>query len=181
MKKTLSIGLLGLATLLLGTAASAKAQIITGPNSTNTYSSNFSMTTPFHVNSLFGVNRTFGMHPFVNYNYGYNQSLNYRMLNRYMTLRVTPDFVNTNFLARNVVLVNRDFPSSVVVLRNQLTGPFSVNSMYVTVSDDLFNRIFTDINTTQNVDISVDTGNNTVSFNTLVGNVSSGDVSISVR
>ena len=89
---------------------------------------------------------------------------------------VSPDGI----LARNVVLLNRDLPTLSLTLRNQVTGPFSVNRLEVTVDDASFWRLVNTVSATSNVNVTVDTGRNTVSFNTVAGNVTTGNVNISL-
>ncbi|MFA7253587.1 MAG: hypothetical protein WC107_03455 [Patescibacteria group bacterium] len=84
-------------------------------------------------------------------------------------------------IARRVMIVNVDQPYNMFMIRNSNTGPFSVNRVVINVSDDLYREIVSNLSSTQTVDITVDTGNNTVSLNTVVGDVVSGDVSLSIR
>jgi len=83
--------------------------------------------------------------------------------------------------ARRIVLVDRDDLSREIEIRNSNTGPFSINTIRVETSDEFFNRVVNRIDVDQNINISVNTGNNTISFNTVVGDISTGDVSISIQ
>lgn len=83
--------------------------------------------------------------------------------------------------ARRIVLVDRDNPIRTIEIRNSNTGPFSVNTIRVLTSDEFFNRVVNRIDVDQNVNISVNTGDNTISFNTVVGDISTGDVNISIQ
>lgn len=83
---------------------------------------------------------------------------------------------------RRIILVNR-FTGGQIILRNYRTGPYSrnINVVRIFVNDNFFERAryFHDID--QDIDIDVNTGNNTISLNTIVGNISTGDVDIDVR
>lgn len=85
------------------------------------------------------------------------------------------DYLN----ARRVVIVDRDFDRR-LVLRNSLTGPFSRNEIVVRTDSDLYDRLYSNVYLTRDVTVDVDTGGNRVSFNTVVGDISSGDVDISI-
>ena len=93
------------------------------------------------------------------------------------------DFLPVEVFARKLTIVDRDAPDNTFNLKNKLTGPNSVNINEVTinVSDAIFRQIERNVFLNQNVSISVNTGDNTISFNTVVGNITTGDVSISLH
>ena len=92
-------------------------------------------------------------------------------------------FLPAAVYARELTIVNRDAPGNTFNLRNDLTGPSSVNINEVTVnvSDTVFKQIEHNIYTNQSVSIEVNTGNNTISFNTVFRNISAGDISFALR
>ena len=186
MKKIFSIlavSLFALTAFLFTNVKAANAQTITGP-----YSSNYSLVNPYDYDNVnyndYMLRNTRGYYNNFMQNYLQNYMSNYysnlyynQVMDRNFVVRlVAPN----NFTARNVVLMNRDNLSNMLVLRNQITGPFSVNRIEVTVDDASFWRLVNSANTSTNVDVTVDTGNNTVSFNTVAGNVTTGNVNISL-
>lgn len=82
---------------------------------------------------------------------------------------------------RSFVLIDRDNFDNFIDIQNDLTGPFSVDRVFLTVNHDFFNQFTNDFSLDQNVTISVDTGNNIVSMNTLTGTISTGDVDINIQ
>jgi len=177
MKKTI-FGLaiaLGFGLFALLGAKPAAAQVITGP-----YSTNYGLDTSYLYNGF----EDFMIPSYFPLGYGNNfyRSTDYNnyhrsVLDRNVSVRmVSPDGI----LARNVVLLNRDLPTLSLTLRNQVTGPFSVNRLEVTVDDASFWRLVNTVSATSNVNVTVDTGRNTVSFNTVAGNVTTGNVNISL-
>jgi hypothetical protein len=85
--------------------------------------------------------------------------------------------------ARELTIIDREAPGNTFNLTNDLTGPSSVNINEVTVnvSDSIFKQIEHNIFSSQNVGVEVNTGNNTMSFNTSLGNITTSDISISLR
>lgn len=102
------------------------------------------------------------------------------LYNRYAGLN--GGYLPNEFGARDVILVDRDFPNNRIILNNYLTGPYSnnLNQVVVTVSDNFFQGAVSALNTSNNVGINVNTGNNTIILNTVAGNLTTGDVNISV-
>jgi hypothetical protein len=114
-------------------------------------------------------------------------------------VRIMPDrkyFTNHNLLmmhpefrtmfpdqvfGRRIVFRDRDDVMSRINVDNFLTGPDSINIVYITIDHDSFVKLQNEMSIDNNVDISVNTGNNTVSFNTVAGNVTTGDVSIDMQ
>lgn len=84
--------------------------------------------------------------------------------------------------ARQVVLVDRDNLSNQIVLRNNLTGPFStnLNRVVLSVPDSFYRNAVTSLSSTNNATVTVDTGHNTVSLNTIAGDLTTGDVSVDI-
>lgn len=108
---------------------------------------------------------------------------------RHMTrlyFRMRPEiriFDHNHLFPRNVVIYDRDDRNNRITLENRLTGPnsYNVNRVEIGVGHDYFNRLVKNHNIETTNTISVNTGNNTISFNTRVGDISTGDVNISVR
>lgn len=84
---------------------------------------------------------------------------------------------------QDILIIDRDDFSQRFFLNNFFTGPssLSVNRVVIVVNDSVFQTIRNDVDINQNFSVNVDTGNNVVSFNTLVGNITTGDVSISIQ
>jgi hypothetical protein len=105
------------------------------------------------------------------------------MLSRYPLLRTTminnqrPDI----FFARRVVLLDIDNPNMSVVIRNQNTGPFAVNTAVVTVDDTFFNNFVSNLDIDSNLNLAIDTANNTISMNTVAGDVVSGSATVNLQ
>ena len=85
--------------------------------------------------------------------------------------------------ARRLIVVDRANSNNVIILSNNLTGPGSVNvnRVVLRVDHDFFDRLSSRVNTETDIRIRVNTGGNTVSFNTVAGDLITGDVTISVR
>ena len=82
---------------------------------------------------------------------------------------------------REFIIVDRDNRDNYIRIQNSLSGPFSINRAYVTVDRNFYNRFISDFEYNQDVEVSVDTGNNIVRFNTIAGDISTGDVDISIE
>jgi len=99
----------------------------------------------------------------------------FRLRNRYR------DNLPSVLGARNFVIEDRSNDRRNITIRNYNTGPFSVNRATVRVNSDIFDRISRNIDIDQEIDVVVNTGDNTISFNTRTGSISSGDVDINIR
>lgn len=89
---------------------------------------------------------------------------------------------NRYLVPREIYVYDRGNSRNRVILRNYLTGPgsYNVNRVYVRVGSDDFRRLDRSFTFSRDIDIYANTGDNTVSFNTVVGSISTGDVDISV-
>lgn len=88
-----------------------------------------------------------------------------------------------NFYPRNIRIFDRDDRGNRIDLRNSYTGPRSINinRVEIGVSHDYYMRLVNNIDISSTNDISVNTGDNTVSFNTRLGSFTTGDVNITIR
>lgn len=84
------------------------------------------------------------------------------------------------FSPRQFVIADRSGYGSDIVVTNALTGPFSVNRAIITVDRDIYDRFASGIDIDRDIDIEVDTGGNIVRFNTIAGDIDSGDIDIDV-
>lgn len=66
-------------------------------------------------------------------------------------------------------------------LGNSLTGPNSENENYLDIYSDIDVDVENDLRVSNNYDIWADTGGNDVSYNTSVGNVTTGDINVSIN
>lgn len=103
------------------------------------------------------------------------------VLNRSWNFTLVTD--DNQLTPRRVVLLDRDNSNNRIVLTNFLTGPNStnVNRVVLTVDSDFFARVsdMTRVNT--NVGLRLNTGSNTVSMNTITGDLVTGNITVSVR
>jgi len=85
---------------------------------------------------------------------------------------------------QRVIVYDQDNPGSEITIENSnfLTGPNSVNinEADIYVSHYVFESLSQSVDQLSNVNLSVNTGNNTISYNTVTGNVTTGAVSVSV-
>lgn len=95
---------------------------------------------------------------------------------------------NRDFLhARRIVVVDRNNWNNQITVNasNYMTGPYSrnVNQVTVRVDSDFFREFSNavDVSSVNNIDMELNTGNNTISANTVVGNISTGDIDVSIR
>lgn len=130
----------------------------------------------------------------------YNRNYNYNRNNNHNYINVNPRYVQEYWRYfrhhdqydrdhkdyRNqyhrYVLYDRDNLNRRLVLQNFRTGPNSqnINTVKLVVNHDFFEKTRRYSNY-QNFDIRVNTGNNTIRMNTIVGDISTGDVSIKIR
>ena len=82
--------------------------------------------------------------------------------------------------ARRVVFVDSANPTSMITIRNSVTGPFSLNTVMVNVDDGFFSSLSNNLDTNQNITFTIDTGGNVVTANTVTGPITSGSASISI-
>jgi hypothetical protein len=177
--KKIGIGLVSVTSLivltgLFPTGASAQYMPINRPRSHVTVMKHDQGLTGLHrtrTNRDFGINFVtvktdraffnreglFGRHPIFNY------------------------YLHDQIYARQIVLVDQLYPTDVIVINNSNTGAYSVNVIRVVVDHDFFNQVSSDISVNQNITLSVDTGNNSVSYNTGSGDIETGDVSLMVN
>lgn len=116
---------------------------------------NYNVVRPYNVVSPYnaGIYR--------NYNYNYN----------------VPNYIYPG----TIYLYDRGNPNTSLTIVNSLTGANSNNFARVTVNHEVFSRIASDFNSSSNMSVMVDTGNNTVTFNTWTGTITTGDVSITLE
>lgn len=92
------------------------------------------------------------------------------------------DFLN----ARRIVIVDRNNRNNSISINNSnyLTGPYSrnVNRVTVNVDSDFFSRFSraVEVSNVNDIDLELNTGNNTISANTVVGNISTGDIDVDI-
>jgi len=82
-------------------------------------------------------------------------------------------------LARQIVIVDRDNPDSVILIDNRRGGPFRYNQLVIRVDSDTFQDILDRIRINQNLDISGITGSNVIYGNSIIGDIDTGDISVS--
>lgn len=121
------------------------------------------------------------MYPMVRLQNLSNQNLRNMVLGSYYENTADQNLAGEMF-AKRVVIVDRNDTTSQIVITNQNTGPFSVNRVVIAVDSDFFNQISTlfDSITSNDIEIVVDTGNNSVSMNTVAGDVMTGEVAVEI-
>jgi hypothetical protein len=83
-------------------------------------------------------------------------------------------------IPRDIVFVDRGFPSNQIIVRNVHSGPFSVNTARVIVDNGFFYGLRNNLSLDNDIDILVDTGRNIASFNTGSGIIRTGNVDVRV-
>ncbi|MFA6423244.1 MAG: hypothetical protein WCW17_02200 [Patescibacteria group bacterium] len=90
-------------------------------------------------------------------------------------------FPNDYVYARRMVLYDTDYPSNSFYIDNDVQGEYSLNVIRVGINHGDYSRIWNDLQYDSNVNISIDTGNNSILFNTSSGSISTGNVVISIN
>jgi len=83
--------------------------------------------------------------------------------------------------ARQIIIIDRDCPNNVIYLRNSHTGAYSVNTIVIRVDNDMFYRFYNNVRSNRTMYIRANTGNNTIRFNTVVGDFRTGDIQMNVN
>jgi hypothetical protein len=182
MKRILALAITSVMATFLFVAGSAQVSAAFG--SYRTYGMNTRGYYPsYHSNYYRNYYPNYAQH--YNYNYRYpvrfysnrDYFTRHNIFNRYpMFYRSFPSY----FSPREFVIVDRDDFGRSFVVQNSLTGPFSVNRAVIRVNRDFYDRFYNNLDFNQDVRIDVDTGGNIVRFNTVTGNISTGDVDIEI-
>ena len=121
---------------------------------------------------------------------------NYSMSNRLVIINTDNNFLlnhgywnsyvmnnlSTDMSARRIIIRDRDNMNKEIFIRNIFSGSGSFNTVTIDVDDAFFNQLLTRIDSVRNnINLRVNTGNNTVMFNTVTGDISTGSVNISIR
>jgi len=179
--KNFGLLLLGFASLalVLVSAKPTQAQGITGPYSTNY---NVTSVNPYTERTLNDYMMTYYPNYWANYGSYFDMfnSMYFQKQVMYRNLSVGLVLPPNNSLVEEVVLLDRD-TNETLVLNNQNTGPFSMNRIVLRLADTDFRQLISNVSMSQDVSVGVDTGSNTVSFNTLAGGLTTGDVSINIQ
>lgn len=83
--------------------------------------------------------------------------------------------------ARNIIIIDRRTGNRIILINNYNRHSVRVNTVTIVVNHSTFLRLVQQMRYSRDVRVSVNTGNNFVAFNTVVGNITTGDVNISVR
>lgn len=87
------------------------------------------------------------------------------------------------FFPRIIIIVDRERPWNRIILSNRFTGFGSrnVNIVTIRVSHFQFVRLLRAYRIDNDINVNINTGRNIVRFNTVVGDISTGDVNVSIR
>lgn len=141
----------------------------------NNYNQNYLTDYNNNYNHYYGWNGNNYANNYLRTNWNYFQ--NSGLFDRYPQFRYYfPDQLNV----RHVRVIDRDNPDNFISIDNYLTGPYSLNQANVTVDSNTFTSISNSVNTNTNMNFSIDTGNNTISYNTIAGGLTTGNASISI-
>ncbi len=112
-----------------------------------------------------------------------NLDQNFLMNQRFFGRRLLNQGILGDVSARKTIVIDRTNSNNVIILSNVLTGPGSVNvnRVVLRVDHSFFDQLTSRVNADTDIRIRVNTGNNTVAFNTAAGDLVTGDVTISVR
>lgn len=121
---------------------------------------------------------------------------NYNTANQTVTILTDSNYLTSNgyhnfFVMRNlsqqmnarkIIILDRDNVNNVITVRNRLAGVNSFRSITVTVDHAYFVELSKRIDSIRNdINIRVNTGTNTITFNNTTGDLTTGSVSISIR
>jgi len=184
MSKLKLLAPIALVTLALGTGL-AYASVntdstnsLTGPFSDNQSIIDTSKLFDFQLNNLASIDRSAS----ADINTGGNDTSTNTTLAGVRTGDVNVDFTHRNDLAGNLIVPTMTGLGNVATLdRNLLTGPNSINENIVNADQSINLDITNNSRVTDSVALDLNTGNNEVSTNTTVGNVTTGDITGAVR